>query len=80
MFYWFYGADNEPFFIPGFSDPYEYRIAALPVGYTTPTIPAGCGDSDRNWTFLMASVDYPLPYILSVMNRVGEFNYQALGP
>lgn len=77
-FYWFYGADNETFFVPGFTDPWEYRIAALPVGYTSLIIPAGFGDPDHNWTFLMAAVDFPTPHILWVTNRVGEFDYQLL--
>jgi len=74
-FFWQYGADNEAYFEPGLSDPYEYRITGLAGSLTQWPMFYGVGDPDHNWTYLLVAVEAPIPHILWVSNRVGEFDY-----
>jgi hypothetical protein len=74
MAYWVYGAGNYPFFEPGVSPPYEYRLAALPYWTTIWSSPNGIGDPLENWTYMIVVVDWGALEIAR-SNRVGEWDF-----
>ncbi len=55
--YWVYGADNNAYFQPGLTSPYQNRLAALSSLVTTWSCINGVGDPDHNWTYLVVAVD-----------------------
>jgi hypothetical protein len=77
--YWVYGADNLPFFEPGLTNPYPYRLAALPAGTTMWSSSFGVGNPNHNWTYLVIAVS-DFFQEMSRSNRFGEFDFQANTP
>ncbi len=77
--YWVYAANNQTYFIPGFTSPYPYRIGVFPPGTTTWSSTNGVGNPDTNRTYLVLAVD-PAERILGISNRVGEHDFQAGAP
>jgi hypothetical protein len=55
--FWVYGADNETYFVPGFSPGYQHRLATLSPLLQTWSSANGVGDPDHNWTYLVLAVD-----------------------
>ena len=55
--YWVYGADNNAYFPPGLTSPYQHRLAVLPPLVTTWSCSNGICDPDHNWTYLVVAVD-----------------------
>jgi hypothetical protein len=78
--YWIYGADNLAYFEPGMTVPYSCRLAIRPWWISTWFSPAGIGDPDHNWTYMVIGVD---PSLLEIdrSNRFGEHDFSmAAGP
>jgi len=72
--YWIYGGENEPFFNPGLSSPYQYRLDVLPATETTWESSLGVGDTSSNWIYLVVAVGTgDIELIQS--DRFGEFDY-----
>ena len=74
--YWVYGASNMPYFIPGFSPGYDYRVDQLTSATTTWSSSNGIGDPDNNWTYLILAVDEN-EMELARSNRVGEHDFEG---
>ena len=55
--YWIYGADNLPYFDPGFAPGYEHKLDEVVPPTTTWSSSAGLGDPNNNWTYLVIAVD-----------------------
>jgi|GEM_PF-1598054 len=72
--YWLYGAQNEPFFIPGFEPPFRHRIAVISPGFDSIIRSDGIGDPIFNWTYQLIAVDR-LGQDLEISNRIGEFDF-----
>jgi hypothetical protein len=77
--YWIYGADNERFFVPGLTPPYQYRLATVFPDITTWSSPAGVANPDHNWTYMIVSAD-SLDRAIGSSNRVGEHDFQITAP
>jgi hypothetical protein len=54
--YWIYGADNLPYFDPGFAPGYQYRLDEVVLPTTTWSTSAGVCDPNHNWTYIVISV------------------------
>jgi len=74
--YWVYGASNLPWFVPGMTPGYEYRLAIVAPPTTTWSSSDGVGDPDNNWTYLVIAVDES-EQELAQSNRVGEHDFEA---
>jgi hypothetical protein len=74
--YWVYGADNLPYFEPGLSMPWQYRLASVPAGTTTWSTTDGIGDPDHNWTYQVVAIESASNDI-SRTNRLGEFDFDT---
>jgi len=74
--YWVYGAPNLPFFSPGLSPGFEYRIDVVPQGTVSWTGQNGVGDISENWYYLVMAVDGTGRELIR-SSRFGEFDYQA---
>jgi hypothetical protein len=72
--YWLYGAPNEVHFEPGFTPPYEHRVAMFFPGVTTWSSSSGVGDPSSNWTYLVVAMDASQQE-LTRSNRVGEHDF-----
>jgi hypothetical protein len=72
--YWIFGGANLPWFIPGTSPGFEYRVAVLQQGTTFWTCTNGVGDPYANWTYLIIAVD-TFDQELIQSNRVGEQDF-----
>lgn len=72
--YWIYGAENEPYFEPGISLPFNYRIASVRPTTTTWTSPSGIGSPQDNWTYIVMAVDAQHQELVR-SGRVGEFDF-----
>jgi len=73
--YWVYGAEDLPYFSPGFSPGYEYRLAVLSgLSMSWDTI-YGIGDDTANWTYMIIAVDAGETEVAR-SNRIGEFDFQ----
>jgi hypothetical protein len=70
---WVFGAANDPWFIPGMSSPFQYRLAVLPGSVTSWSTTAGAGDPDTDMTFLIVPVADGAGMFQS--NRAGEFDF-----
>jgi hypothetical protein len=73
--YWIYGADNLPYFEPGFAPGYEYKLDEVVPPNTTWSSSAGVGDPDHNWTYLVIAVDRS-ENELARSNSAGEYDFQ----
>ncbi len=76
--YWLYGADNQAYFEPGLSLPYQYRLHVLPAGTTTYVSSNGVGDPDHNWTYTVVAVSAS-GQELARSNRFGEHDFSLVG-
>jgi immune inhibitor A len=74
--YWVYGAANMPYFVPGASPEYQYRLAILPASQTTWQSSNGVGDETENWAYLVIAVDASESVLASSI-RFGEFDFDA---
>jgi len=72
--YWIYGAPNLPYFVPGLTSPYYYRIATVGSGTTSWSSAAGVGTTLNNLIYLVIAVDGSSLEI-SRSNRAGEFDF-----
>ena len=72
--YWIYGACNNPYFDPGLTSPYYFRITTVGSGTTTWSSMNGVGDIANNWSYLIIAVDGSSLEI-SRSNRAGEFDF-----
>jgi hypothetical protein len=78
--YWVYGADNNPYFVPGVTPPYQYRIAVIPAGTTTWSTTEGICDPDHDWSFIVAGAGTGFTDTPHT-SRVGECEYGiTIGP
>jgi hypothetical protein len=75
--YWVYGAPNDCFFEPRIEPPYQNRLEV--VTGTSTSFPAGIGDPDTNWAYLVVAVN-GLDLPLCGSNRVGAFDIQTMIP
>jgi hypothetical protein len=72
--YWVYGADNEAYFAPGLTSPYQHRLVVLPPATTIWPSTSGIGDPAHNWTYLVIAVDAS-GHELCRSNRFGEHDF-----
>jgi len=72
--YWIYGAPNLPYFVPGLTSPYYYRIDTVGSGTTSWSSGAGVGSTLNNLTYMVIAVDGSSLEI-SRSNRAGEFDF-----
>jgi hypothetical protein len=77
--YWIYGADNLAYFPPGLVPPYTHRLAIRPWWISTWFTPAGIGDPDHNWTYMVIGVDASSLEI-DRSNRWGEHDFSTVTP
>ena len=71
--YWVYRGANMPYFIPGMSPDYDYRIAVLSSGITSWSTTMNVGDPLMNGTFMILAMD-DMEFELTRSNRIGEFD------
>jgi hypothetical protein len=74
--YWIYGADNLPYFGPGFAPGYQYRLDEVLPPSNTWSSTNGSTDPDHNWTYLVIAVD-ETEAELARSNRVGEHDFDT---
>ncbi len=73
--YWVYGADNDAYFAAGGAPGYQHRLAVLSPLVRTWSSPAGIGDEDHNWTYMVLAVDQR-EHEIDQSNRFGEFDFE----
>ncbi len=69
--YWIYGANNEPYFAPRVTFPYDYKLLVLPSGATSWSSSDGVGDPESHWSYLVIAMDEEHQELMR-SNRVGE--------
>jgi len=72
--YWIYGAQNEPYFKPETSNPFEYRLATVPSDSTSWTTADYIGDPSVNMSYAVVAVDFNGIEMFR-SNRTGEFDF-----
>jgi hypothetical protein len=72
--YWVYGASNLPYFEPGASPPYEYRLSVLLPMATTWASSSGVGDPTDNWSYVVLAADAGTDEICR-SNRAAEHDF-----
>lgn len=72
--YWVFGAENLPYFSPGVTPPYQYRVAVLPPGTLQWASPQGVGQPESNWSYLVMAVN-PQEQEIGRSITVGEFDF-----
>jgi hypothetical protein len=70
---WIFGAANEPWFLPGMTPPFQYRLAILPGDVNSWSTTAGAGDPNTDMTFLVTPVADEAGMFQT--NRAGEFDF-----
>jgi hypothetical protein len=75
--YWIYGAENEAFFEPGLTSPWEYRLDEVSPPATTWASPNGIAEPYHDWSYLVVAVNAWEQELLRT-NRVGEFDFSSL--
>jgi hypothetical protein len=74
--YWVFGAESEPWFVPGPAPDFQFRLAVLPQGLTTWSSDAGIGNPEVDWTYLVRAVDQGEAEV-GLSNRVGEIDFSS---